>query len=77
MITTKDLYRLGYSKKPENIVMHDGSTDFRHDDFENRSYLVNLNGGVITVAFPVNKPGNPINTDDIAAFTEWHNNYTQ
>jgi hypothetical protein len=77
MIPTNDLYHLRYSKKPENINMHDGSKYFSHADFENRSYLVNLNDGFITVAFPVNKPGNPINTIDIPVFTECHNNYTQ
>jgi hypothetical protein len=75
MITTNHLYQLGYSKKPENIDMHDGSTDFRHDDFQSRSYLVNLNAGCITITFPINKPGNPITTSDIATFTEWHNNF--
>ena len=77
MITPNDLYELGYSKKTENIDMHDDSTDFRHADFEKRSYLLNLNDGVITVVFSINKPGSPIDTNNIAAFTEWHNNHVQ
>jgi hypothetical protein len=77
MISTNDLYQLRYSKKAENIDMDDGSTDFRHDVFENRNYLVNLNDGFITIVFPINKRGNPIKTDNIAVFTEWHNNYIE
>ncbi|PKH50838.1 hypothetical protein CXF68_09130 [Tenacibaculum sp. Bg11-29] len=76
MITKEDLYNLNYTEKPENINMHNGSsTDYRHQDFNvNRPYLVNLKNGYITTTFPLNKPKQGINTDDLKAFIKCHNN---
>ncbi len=75
MITENQLFNLGYFKKPDNINMRDGSTDFKHKDFKNRTYLVNLNAGGITIMFPMSKPQKGFSCNDYNTFLNWHESY--
>lgn len=75
MILKKQLYDLGYSEKPDNIDMRDGSTDFKHENFEKRTYLANLNDGIITIVFPMNNQQKSFSSYDYDEFLNWHESY--
>ena len=76
MISKKQLYGLGYFEKPDNINMRDGSTDFKHENFDERTYLVNLNQGNITIIFPINNQQKSFRSYDYDEFLKWHELYT-
>ena len=78
MITEMDLYRLGYRIKMR-LTDTDRSIDFKHEDFENRSYLINLRKGGIHIVYPTNKSMKKpfFSTSDINELRNWHNNFKQ
>lgn len=75
MITKNQIISLGYTVKPENIDMYDGSTDFKYVEMEIRPYLVNLREGIITIVFPINSQRNSFSTGDFKNFQYWHNHF--
>ena len=72
MITEYQLQSIGYYEKSKLI---NNSRDFRHNDFENRPYLVNINEGLVRVDHHMKSENRSFQTDDFQTFKNWHDNF--
>ena len=72
MITENKLYNLGYIRR---MPMFDETWDYKHKDFSERPYLLNLKNGHLTINHPLNNPKGSFSFDNIKDFEKWHNNY--
>lgn len=72
MIKREQIIQLGYNSKTKGIK---NDEDFIHEDFENRTYLINLNKGVIQIINDIKLKTKNLSFDDINEFINWHNNY--
>jgi len=78
MITEKDLFDLGYIKRPSHLFGKVKNSDYI---IENSGYIANLTeDGVISVSVgtPNKKNIKPIfNVTDLDKFKDWHNTYNK
>lgn len=72
MITENELHQLGYIRR---MHMYDNTWDYKHKDFSERPYLLNLKDGHLTINHPLNSQKSSHSFDNIESFKRWHTTY--
>jgi hypothetical protein len=74
MIKREQIIQLGYNSKTKGIK---DDEDFKHNDFEERPYLINLNKGVIQIIKDIRLKNIGSLFNDIDEFENWHKKYVK